>query len=252
MTWQHFLDKCDGVEPPEPVTLFTVAGTWSPPELGFQADLARTLADNYRYVWRPVPYPASFGPVNPPYPNAPAYAESVAVGVYNLLRMVQETNGRFALFGFSQGGEVVARAQAQLGVHAKRCVAVVTFGDPARQRWDETVGGGTGWGISRFELTQDGVPRRTYAVPGDMYCTTPDGEAGDDMHAVYVALTRLPDVRGAGPLAQQVLKLLQNPLHGGVAVIDAVIRLIHFGITGAHDAYGQFIQDAAGFVRSRT
>lgn len=256
MSWLHFLDKCDGVEPPVPVTIFTVAGTWSPWDWGFQADVARALADGYRYRWQPVGYPASFGPINPPFPGAPSYEDSVAAGVSELLRLISVTPGPFVMVGYSQGAEVVGVVNAALvgGPRQSDCRGVVTFGDPTRQPWDRTVGGGKGSGISRFEIPKSPIPRITYALVGDMYCTIPDNDAGDDMHAVYIALTRMGDgkINGHVELIGQVLKILQNPLQGGAGVIEAVVRFIQFGATNAHAGYGKYVGHAADWIRQNT
>src|SRR5690606_20618032 len=206
------------------------------------------------FRWLPVPYPASFGPVAPPYPGAPAYVDSVNQGVRNVAGTIAGIRGKFALVGYSQGAEVCGRicielVEGQLFHRLEDCVGCVTFGDPARQPDDESYGGGQGSGISRLVIPE-GVPRVTYAVPGDMYCTTPDTAAGDQMHAVYVALTRMGDgkVNGHTALVTEVGKLLRNPVKGGIAAIDAVVRALQ---VARHGAYAHWVPHAVDWLKTR-
>lgn len=246
------------------VNLVTLAGTWSPPDAGFQADLARMLTSEWdlvhaelfglpapRFRWVPVPYSASFGPINPPYPGALAYEQSVQEGLRNTIDAIRALPGRFVLSGYSQGAEVVGRACIELvgGVLKDRlqdCVGCVTFGDPARQKTDVSFGGGDGWGISRLVIPQ-GVRRVTYAVKGDMYCTCPDSQAGDQMHAMYAALTRIGDgkINGHTELLAEVARLFKNPIAGGISAVDAVIRAAQ---VGQHNNYGKWVPHAAAIV----
>ena len=243
-------------------TLITVAGTWSPPDAGFQADLARAVTSDWddihtevmgwngpAFRWVPVPYPASFGPVSPPYPGAPAYVDSVAEGVRNTIAAINNTPGRFVLSGYSQGAEVVGRVCIELANGALQhrrsdCRGCITFGDPARQPEDNAYGGGEGWGISRLRIPP-WIDRVTYAVPGDMYCTCPDGQVGDQMHAVYYALTHLGTGRidGHPALVAEVLRLLRNPITGGIAAVDAIVRALQ---VREHSNYGPWVPHAVG------
>lgn len=243
--WARLEAKFDGVKI-QRVRFVTVAGTWSRPEWGFQADVARGLNDE-RFEWVPVEYPASFGPINPPFPGAPSYQDSVQVGVEATIRAIEKSSAPFILSGYSQGAEVAGRVCIELieGVLRHRradCLGSVTFGDPARQATDESYGGGTGTGISKLEIPR-GIKRVTYAVKGDMYCTIPEGTTGDQMHAVYLALTRMGDgkINGHTALLQEVLKILNNPLAGGIAAIDAIIRALQ---VAQHGAYGPWVPHA--------
>lgn len=250
--WLHLESKCDGFEPPERVTFITVAGTWSPRDWGFQADVARLL-DDERWFWKPVEYPHSFGPINPPFPGAPSYADSVQQGVANTELAINSTPGRFAICGYSQGAEVVSRVCAELAAGSlnhrlEDCIGCVTFGDPARQVSDLTFGGGGGAGIARLVIPS-GVPRITYAATGDLYCTTPvDTQAGDDMHAVYGALTSLGGGIAITDLVVQVSKILTNPIVGGLAAIEAMIRAMK---VAAHGSYGPWVPHAADWLNQR-
>ena len=231
--------------------LYTFAGTWSYWDAGFQADTARALDDTYR--WQPCAYPASFGPINPPYPGAPSYVQSVEQGVAEGIRLINLNPGKFALSGYSQGAEAVGRlcqvlTTGRLTHRLRDCLAVVTFGDPARQASDRTLGDGQGTGISKL-IIEPGIDRVTAAVRGDMYATIPEGQAGDQMHAVYVALTHLGTgkIDGHGPLLAALIKIATDPLTGGMAVIDAVIRAAQ---VSAHGNYAQHIPAAVDHLRS--
>lgn len=241
--------------PPPPVKpiLYTVAGTWSHWDAGFQADAARALLDTYQ--WQPVWYPASFGFINPPYPGAPAYVQSVELGVDESVRLINLNPGRFALAGYSQGAEVVGRlCQELVGGRLKHrrgdLLGVATFGDPARQPSDRTVGDGKGTGISRLVIPEaDTLNRLTAAVKGDMYCTIPTGQTGDQMHAAYTALTHLGTgkVDGHPAILRELLRLAANPLVGGMAVIDAVIRAAQ---VSAHGNYAGLVPAIVDHLRA--
>ncbi len=236
--------------PPKPF-LYTFAGTWSYWDAGFQADTARAVEDTYR--WQPCAYPASFGPINPPYPGAPSYVQSVEQGVTEGIRLINLNPGKFALSGYSQGAEVVGRLCQELMTgrlqHRRGdYLTAATFGDPARQATDQAVGTGKGTGISKLAIPP-GLNRWTAAMAGDMYATIPDGQAGDQMHAVYVALTHLGTGRidGHGPLLAELLKIATDPLTGGMAVIDAVIRAAQ---VSAHGNYAHLVPTAVDHLRN--
>lgn len=237
--------------PAKPI-LYTFAGTWSHWDAGFQADTARALADTY--TWQPCAYPASFGFINPPFPGAPSYVQSVELGVDEGVRLINLNPGRFALGGYSQGAGVVGRLCQELAPGGRLAhrrgdyLTSATFGDPARQASDRTVGTGKGTGISRLVIPPD-LDRWTAAMAGDMYCTIPDGQAGDQMHAAYVALTHLGSGRidGHGPILTELLKIATNPMTGGLAVVDAVMRAAQ---VSAHGNYAHLVPAAVDHLRA--
>lgn len=236
-----------------PLTWFTVAGTWADMWSGFPADVANGLDKRYWY-WQPVNYPASFGPIGGG--PAPSYEESVAVGVEELIRLIEITPGRFALCGYSQGAEVVARVlieliSGRLTDRLKDCLWYVAFGDPARQS-GVCVGrdpGGSGISGIRFTVPAS-VKMLVYALDGDMYCTTPDKtEGGTNMRAVYKALTKMQihdpgrdiisALTGDPSIMRQLMRLFSDPVSGGIGLIDALFRLAKFAVTNAHVRYGE-------------
>jgi hypothetical protein len=257
------------------ITAYSVGGTWATWDMGFGADVCRALVDENewtalqneilgieaRFQRQGVSYPASFGPVAGP-ADAQSYADSVTLGVDEHVRLINTIPGPFISAGYSQGAEVVRRVQLELiqGRLTHRladCRGLVTFGDPLRQKTDDTRGGGTGWGISKIIIPPNPIPVRTYALPGDMYCTTPDGITGDMMHACYGALIELEiplnadlfsTVFGNAGLFQLAMNLLSNPIKYAPGAIDALVRLAQFAATGAHGGYGPYVGDAVAFI----
>lgn len=253
------------------ITLYTASGTWADMWTGYPADVARGLVGEWDrflaeitgtepppFYWQPIGYPASFGPVAPPVPNAPSYAESVRIGVAEGIRLINSRPGRFILIGYSQGAEVTMRIlkEVLVGSLAHRrgdCEGHIGFGNPARQAGVGGPAGGSG--ISGLVLPASSTPMLEYANKGDMYCTTPEGKAGENMRAVYQALTHMFDgdiltaIIGQDGLAEQVFELLGNPVIGIVGVVDALIRLAQFAATNAHAKYEWAVADAVARLR---
>lgn len=263
-------------------TLFTSGGTWSFWDQGFQADLGRAIGGgewdsvaaeifgtdyNLAWRWQPVDYNTSFGPVGGDIQSL-SYKESVRTGVDENIRLINATPGQFALAGYSMGGEVVGRTVLELQSGALRhrladCLGTVTFGDPTRQKSDPNPAGGKGWGISKLVLPPSTIARRTYARAGDIYCTCPDGDTGEKMHAVYDTLTDMQlhdfpmmvtdlftQIGRSDSLMNEALALLANPAAGLPGLIGALIALMQFAITNAHGSYGPEVADAVGFLLS--
>jgi len=256
-------------------TAYSVGGTWATWDMGFGADVCRIVADENewtalqneifgveaRFRRQGVSYPGSFGPVAGPI-DAQSYADSVEIGVDEHVRLINDIPGPFFTAGYSQGAEVVRRVQLELIngrlTHRRSdCRAIITFGDPMRQKTDVTLGGGTGWGISKIIIPPNDIPVRTYALPGDMYATCPDGVSGDLMHACYAALTELEiplnsdlfsSIFSNAGLFHMVMSLLSNPVKYAPGVVDALIRLAQFAATGAHGGYGPYVGDAVNFI----
>ena len=170
------------------IAIFTAAGTWAGPDQGYPADVAREVVRrNPRlFEWRPINYPASFGPV-PGAPNplggaSPSYYESVMQG-YNIGRdMIRSWRGPFALIGYSQGAEVIAKLAwammyGELKDRLHDCHWGVTFGNPCRGANRSFPGGPQnqpGEGISRHNLTDlMTIDWLDYAFNEDMYPCAP-------------------------------------------------------------------------------
>ncbi|GAA4405114.1 PE-PPE domain-containing protein [Tsukamurella soli] len=83
---------------------------------GMLGYVTRELDD--RFIARWVGYPASYGPV--PARSGISYADSVALGVANLLAALDQADGPVVLIGYSQGAVVIRRV---LGAIADGAVA---------------------------------------------------------------------------------------------------------------------------------
>jgi hypothetical protein len=137
-----------------------------------------------------------------------------------------------------------------------------TFGNPWRLG-GHTFPGGTdpgGRGIANIRLTAAQIPKDAngvdtwwdFANRGDLYTTTPNNVAGDDITAVYKAAVQLgidtnlivniiAGLTGQGSLGEQVRELITDPLVGGPALIEAINLAIAFYGTNppawAHNSY---------------
>jgi hypothetical protein len=165
------------------ITVLTAAGTWAPPDVGYPADTARGLVNEWDTVqaeimgqtgpafrWAPIDYPA-VGFLNPD-PNT-SYNESVDIGVTRGISMLlNDIPGTYDLVGYSQGAEVVIRiadTMLELGRPPRR---IVTFGSPCRAPGRTKVGNNPpGSGISRFYTPTELRNRTTDIVrdKGEMY-----------------------------------------------------------------------------------
>ena len=167
-----------------PIKILTAAGTWAGPDQGYPADVAREVVRrNPRlFEWQPIVYPASFGPIpgapNPLGGNSPSYSESVDVGYRNGSEMIRSSEGPFALIGYSQGAEVIAKLAwsmmyGDLKEHLGRCWWGLTFGNPCRGKNRSFFHGPQnqpGEGISRHNLTDlMSIDWLDYAFDEDMY-----------------------------------------------------------------------------------
>ncbi|MCC9182553.1 PE-PPE domain-containing protein [Mycolicibacterium mageritense] len=258
------------------ITAYSVGGTWGTWDDGFGADTCRAVAadpwdiieaellgTDIDFVRQGVAYPGSFGPVGGP-ADAPSYAESVKRGVAEHIRLINTIPGKFITAGYSQGAELVRRVQYELAFGSLRhrrddCLRVITFGDPACQPGEQIGDNISGWGISGFVMPPNPIPVHCYATRGDMYCTTPGGESGENMRAVYRALTNLQipltgdllsALIGNPGLVAQLIDLVTNPIGGIPALIDSIRRLIDFAITGAHGNYAWAVDAAVADLRA--
>lgn len=262
------------------ITIHTLSGTWADKWTGYPADVARYLTEwepvwaelqgePERYRWNPVNYAASFGPVPPGSPQSPSYRQSVQMGVTQTVHDIKTIPGDFVLVSYSQGSEVAGRVcqeliDGELSDRLEDCKANLAFGDPTRQKHDETRGTGKGWGISGIEIPKSSIRRISYATKGDIYCTTPDGETGQNMRAVYAALTELQihnptalvgdmvkALSGDDKLLDQLMEITTTPITSSIGLFDALIRLGEFASTGAHFRYHEWaVADAIDFIKA--
>ncbi|QRZ05875.1 alpha/beta hydrolase family protein [Mycolicibacterium austroafricanum] len=261
------------------ITIHTLAGTWADKWTGYPADVARYLTEwngvwaelqglpESEFHWNPVNYIASFGPVPPGSPDKPSYKQSVQMGVDQCVADIQAIPGKHILVGYSQGAEVTGRVcleliEGRLQDRLEDCLLCIGIGDPTRQKHDETRGTGKGWGISGLEIPKSSIRRISYATKGDIYCTTPDGETGQTMRAMYAALTELQihnptelvgdmikALSGDDKLLDQLAELMTTPITSGIGIFDALIRLGEFASTSAHFRYHEWaVADAIDII----
>jgi hypothetical protein len=188
---------------------YTAAGTWGTPFQGPPFDVGWRLEQMGIVRNQPVGYPA-IGFLNPdPFTS---YNESVALGVAELMRLINMNAGKFYLSGYSQGAEVVVRTLRlmlpgqPLAHRAGDLLKVVTFGSPCRAPGPTLLGNNPpGSGISRI-YTPDVFRSRTFdfVIDGDMYPTATDDTL---LNLGYEVLTALElDL----PFAVKVITLIQT------------------------------------------
>jgi hypothetical protein len=219
---------------PEPRhTLYTLSGSFVNEVTGYPADVGARV-DKSLYRWQPVKYPATFG--------NPSYANSVKAGVQELIRMIKERPGSFALCGYSQGAEVVSRvfmemqkSDGALKDRMQDFVGAAVFGNPMRQRGRTFAGnpnpnapGTSSRGIAERTLTDTPDIWAEYVNAGDLYTDVPDGEAGRDITAVYKAAIEFEYSNPQDP-ANPVLNLV-NILQAGTGeggLLDQILRIMN-------------------------
>ena len=128
----------------------TLGGTGTPTPGEFPGDyrspdtVMGTRANPALFNWVPVSYPAS-APIgaavidNGWQPQTISMADSFNLGVKELVSLIQNTPGTFALAGMSQGAGVISQVlrqmqpRGQLASRANDCIAAVAFGNPCRK-----------------------------------------------------------------------------------------------------------------------
>jgi hypothetical protein len=228
--------------------VLTFAGTFAAPGTGYPSDVVNGANPDLVFEV-PVQSPWSFGPIPPGAPTSPSYAEAVQIGVTNAIAWIN-TNPKqtFALGGYSQGAEAASRVLAEIMTGSLQgarpnLIGGYSFGNPWRLT-GHTFPGGTdpgGRGIANIRLTAAQIPKDAngvdtwwdFANPGDLYTTTPNDVAGDDITAVYKAAVQLAietnlitnliaGLTGQGSLAEQIAEFITDPVVGGPALIEAI------------------------------
>lgn len=251
--------------------VLTFSGTGAAPGIGYPSWVVAG-ADQDRVYEVPIDAPWSFGPIpvaGATDPMAPSYADSVQIAVGNATGWINANPLQtFAIGGYSQGAEAASRVLAEIMSGSLQwarpnLIGGYTFGNPWRCKGKGIFTLGRGdvgkRGIGTTNLTPDQVPDTWHDHVGwwggvdDMYTATPDDEAGVDISAVYAAAIQVGLSMGAihnlitavltgqGALAQQIIKLLTNPLLEGPALIEAIATAIGFVAcqppTGPHITY---------------
>ncbi|GAA1089842.1 PE-PPE domain-containing protein [Tsukamurella strandjordii] len=215
--------------------------------------LLKLVTDNLnRATWDVIycNYPGSFGPVagggTPPFDaiTRPSYAESVQIGVNDVIGIINNNPGRkFALLGYSQGGEVISRVAERIlrgdMQHRKNDILFGhTFGNPCRgyQRTFDKGAIQPGSGISKFNLHDTGpIDWFDYVNPGDMYSSVMHPDSYID--EVYEPATHL----GINPteIAQFIVTGLNDQ-----SIVQKIIR------DGISDPLGTAVRLAASVTQA--
>lgn len=228
--------------------LYTVAGTAATWDQGYPADLARSV-DPDVWEWQGVNYPATAFPME----------TSIAAGEAELYNLITKKypDRTFAMIGYSQGAIVTSNIYDRLRnkdmqQYRNNFIGGVTFGNPRREE-GHTIPGGIdngGHGIVTPNLVNTEALWWDFAddssmagSPGDdLYCKTGKGEnalAVEDMEAVW-SIVNTGSFKSILGLAEEVLKILPNPINGGIAAIEAAFHALDFfvaeGIT-PHTSY---------------
>ena len=179
--------------------VLTFAGTFAAPGTGYPSDVVRA-ADPDRVFEVPVQSPWTFGPIPPGAPTSPSYAESVQIAVDNATRWINtHPKQTFALGGYSQGAEAASRVLAAIMTGSLQwarpnLIGGYSFGNPWRLTGHTFPGVADpgGRGIANIRLTAAQIPKDAngvdtwwdFANRGDLYTTTPNNQAGDNITAV--------------------------------------------------------------------
>ncbi|WP_019972476.1 hypothetical protein [Mycobacterium sp. 141] len=247
--------------------VLTFAGAFAAPGTGYPSDVVAAVDPDLVFEV-PIQSPWTFGPVPPGAPLSPSYTESVQIAVTNATAWINANPLQtFVLGAYSEGAEAASRVLAEIMTGSlqwvrSNLIGGYTFGNPWRLT-GHTFPGGTdpgGRGIADTNLTAAQIPKDAngvdtwwdFANPGDLYTTTPNDTAGADITAVYKAAVQLSininaiaaviaALTGQGGLAQQVLRLVTDPIVGGPALVEAIDLAIAFYATNppalAHNSY---------------
>lgn len=255
MGWKFVADKLDGLASVKHAVL-TVGGTWEvAPGTQYPSNVVAgvNMFVNEDLVYEvPVPYPASFGPIGGPI-NSDSYAQSVAVAVTWIQAwIIANPLQTFALAGYSQGGEVVARVVMWLqgaggAPFLTNFIGGYTFGNPCRGAGFHapTIADPGGHGISPDLMTElptingqvvwaDYVHSKANGdAADDMYACVPNGQIGVVMGDVYTLATQAQVNDFASFIQSMVTDLMKTISDSGIlpAFAGGLTGLLTLGVT---------------------
>lgn len=237
--------------------LFTVCGTGVPWWIGPDADMARSLENQYR--WQPVGYPAA------PFPMG----KSIDAGKAELLNQIelhraQIVSNRMAFAGYSQGA--VVTSEVFEGMKRTNHWALpylrkaVTFGNPSRELgkvWPDFAPGqdvaaantsGVAYPADRMHDTPSWW--RDYAHRNDLYAACEQGDSGEDKTAIWRIIRGEKFFVGPDTLLEQFLEIAKSPLPGAIGAFKAMFDAIGFFGSGTqpHITYNPWT--AADYLRA--
>ncbi len=272
--WPEIRAAKDGVFYVPDATHFTVAGTIARWWMGYPADLARWLesADDGRYVWQPVEYPAETFPMWP----------SILQGIFNLEAEINRHPGKIVLDGYSQGAIVVSviwrdyilSPTGPLHHRLDDVVAVITYGNPMRcpgkangnliagKPLPSEVSGYVTGGIAGPNcLKPDQVPDffLDFANNGDLYACSPVGETpwdeetevGENQTLIY---NMIMEITGADfiDMAKKLMEIVAQPLSQLLPLVQAIGNgVLFFGQGPRSGHYTYDVAPAAHYLLSR-
>lgn len=259
-------------------TLFAIPGTWEigpgnyPDTPVGMIKRVTDLIDRRVFDVQHVNYPARFGPIagngEPPLSQlgSPSYAESVDMGVDEVIRLIEQmpVGRKCGVIGYSQGGAIAARvgAEARVGGRLESRMNdiywVHTFGAPHRRKGHTFHNGNSlaGAGISGEPLggfQHPSIPSTLdwfdYSMTDDIYSNASEQsylnaayELAKDMSLVdpITWASSIADSLANGEIAEAVADSQSNPILFGIKSFntgDAVNRFIN---SGAHTKYASW------------
>lgn len=255
--------------PPGVHTLYNACGTGGTWNVDFTAEIANEV-NGKGYYWQGVSYPAATFPMGP----------SVKQGVEEMVRLIAQKPGTFALIGYSQGAIVTCKLwrdeimnpNGRLHDRLGDIFAHVTFGNPMR-----CPGIANGNGLAKLPPPEnefgyltggiagpdDLTPWQTmgwhmdFAHNGDLYATCPTGpdpwsnEAppGEMQTGVYKMVQG--ELAGDESIMQQVGEILTDPLGEMVPLIMAIADGIQFAANAGTHGYEDCRQVAIDYLIAR-
>jgi hypothetical protein len=259
-TFNDLAAECAGVTY-QPVIVVNACGTGVGWNIGYPFDLAQALVDaGLPFINQPIYY----GPGG--VPGAFPMQTSIDMGIAEGLRLIRAVwpGHRIVLIGYSQGALVVKGIWDALTAAERALVlAVVTFGNPAREAHHTVPGGIDPGGHGIVTPNMVGTPamwwdfacgKKMAGSPGQDLYTTCGYDGNDVSVADEEAIWQIVDKGTLGSfksLAVAVFKIIESPLKGGVAavqaVLDAGLFFVKEGLT-PHTSY-QIVQPIAGDPR---
>ncbi|AKJ72264.1 PE-PPE domain-containing protein [Gordonia malaquae] len=251
-------------------TAYIIPGTW---EIGpghypnTPIGMLKGVSDRLnRTIWnvQHVNYPARFGPIanngEPPLSQlgSPSYAQSVDMGVDEVVRLIESKPGTFAVLGYSQGGAIASRIGQELLTgrlaHRKNdCLWLHTFASPHRDT-DSSIPGValTGEGISgeplggfRINGVPDALDWFDYGLPNDIYVNAPVNSYCRAGYELVKDMSLIDPIGWAtaiglsitnGEVAEANNDLATNPLVFAAKVATTIDAVNKFG--NSHTDYG--------------
>lgn len=243
-------------------TLYTVAGAggadWT---FGLTADIANRVNKGL-YYWQPVGYPAATFPMG----------GSVKAGIAEMIRLIHEQPGTFAICAYSEGAVVACKVwrdeilnpDGQLHYRFGDIFAFVALGNPMRcpgiangnYLIDKPVPGAlngyvTGGIAGPDDLTPWQTPPWLYdiAKEGDLYAHCPVGAdpwhnptpVGEAETSIYNMV--MEKFVGQDTIIPEIGKLLTNPIPSTIAVIQGLINALTFLSDMGTHAYPEALEE---------